>query len=165
MSSNGRELVAARSRPTSVMVGLTDEGKLNFEFAKILMRNRNGDSARNKRTLSRSHYCDTCVRCLTALPARVRRTNQWLEIFVIAVKIFSRLLAFLFAFAAELLELGEHCADVELAGLLLGLGGGGDFGLLAGSGLGGRQQGRAGIDRRRLFLVGALHFEVEVDLR
>jgi hypothetical protein len=49
MSSNGRELVGARSRPTGAIVGLTREGKLNFEFAIILMRNWNRDSARNMR--------------------------------------------------------------------------------------------------------------------
>src|SRR6185437_13081138 len=66
--------------------------------------------------------------------------------------------------AAELLELGENGADVEFAGLFLSLGGG-HLGFPLGGGLGGRQQRRAGIGRRRLFLVGALHFEVEIDLR
>ena len=75
------------------------------------------------------------------------------------------LLAFLLALAAELLELGEHCADVEIAfrlGLLLR--GGGGLRLLLRGGLGRRQQGRAGVYGRRLLLVGAVDLEVESDL-
>src|SRR6185312_10428587 len=75
------------------------------------------------------------------------------------------LLAFLLALAAELLEFGKDGAHVELARFFLGLGCGRNFSLLARGGLGSRQQGRAGIDRGRLFLVGALHFEIEIDLR
>src|SRR5579885_2240999 len=70
------------------------------------------------------------------------------------------LLLFLLA-AAELLELGEHGRDVEIAArLLLGFRGGGGFlGLLARGGLRRRQQRRAGLDRGRLLLVGTLHLE------
>src|SRR5665647_3880057 len=76
-----------------------------------------------------------------------------------------RLLVVLLALAAELLELGEHGADVEIAArFLLGLRCS-DFRFLARGGFGGRQQGGAGIDRQRLFLVGAVDLDIQVGLR
>ena len=70
---------------------------------------------------------------------------------------------YLLVLAAELLELGEHRLDVEIVGFLLGRG----LRLfLRRGGHGSRQQRRAlRLDRRRLLLGGALHFEVEIDLR
>jgi hypothetical protein len=76
-----------------------------------------------------------------------------------------RSLAFFVAFAAELLELGEHSADVHLARLFISFRSRSYFGLLARRGFGGRQQRCAGVDRCGLFLVGALDFEIKVDLR
>src|SRR6516164_5894378 len=58
-----------------------------------------------------------------------------------------RLLAVFLAFAAELLELGENGADIELSRLLLRLRGGRDFRFLARGCLGGRQQSGASIGR------------------
>src|SRR6516162_7999558 len=75
------------------------------------------------------------------------------------------LLAFFITFATELLELGEDGVHIQLARLFLRLGPSGNLGLLARGGLGGWQQGCAGVDRCRLFFVRALHFEIEIDLR
>src|SRR3984885_4680043 len=64
--------------------------------------------------------------------------------------------------AADGLQLGEHGIDIEIVALLLG---GLEFRLLAG-GFGGRQQGGATIGGvGRLLLGGALHLEIELDLR
>src|ERR1700690_1943182 len=74
------------------------------------------------------------------------------------------LLAFFVAvLAAELLELGEHGADIEIAAarFVLGFGGGGGyFRLLARGRFRGGEQSRAGVGRRRLFLVGAIDLEI-----
>src|SRR5262249_20578684 len=75
------------------------------------------------------------------------------------------LLAFLFGLAAQLLELGKDGVDIKLARLFLGFRCGGNVGLLARGSLGGRKQGRSGVDGSGFFLVGTLHFEVEINLR
>src|SRR6201996_8516745 len=72
------------------------------------------------------------------------------------------LVVFWLAAAADGLQLGEHGVDIEVVALFLA---GLEFRILAG-GLGGRQQGGAAIGGlQRLFLRGALHLEIEFDLR
>ena len=72
--------------------------------------------------------------------------------------------ALVLGLAAELLELGEHRVDVEVV-LLLGGGGRFLFDRRRCGGHGGGQQRHAAFLRCRLLLGGALHLEVEVDLR
>src|SRR6516164_8774390 len=68
----------------------------------------------------------------------------------------------LLGLAAELLELGEHGVDVELVGRLLLLG----LGLAANGGLGrGEERGALSLDVDGLLLGGAVHLEIEIDLR
>src|SRR3974390_3935065 len=77
----------------------------------------------------------------------------------------SLLPAFLLALSAKLLELGEHRAYVEFAFRLGRRLRGGGLRFLACGGLGSGQQSHAGVDRRWLFLVGAVDLEIEIDLR
>src|SRR5208283_2143582 len=70
----------------------------------------------------------------------------------------------LLALSAQLLKLGEHGFDVEFFGFL----GGGRLlrlRLRRRSDGGGKQRRALRLGRNRLFLGGALHLEVEVDLR
>src|SRR5215471_16213273 len=95
-----------------------------------------------------SHCRDRCKARRPELPTRATGENEIARIFRNTGEKFQpRLPAVFLAFAAELLELGEHGADVEFSRFLLRLRGGGDFGFLARRRFGGRKECCASINR------------------
>jgi hypothetical protein len=117
-----------------------DESRLNFEFANNSSSELSRDSCPSQIPEAINFSRPACAR---QFRARAHRTQ-------ILHRIFRKngektnensqpgSLAFFVAFAAELLELGEHSTDVHLARLFISFRSRSHFGLLARRGFGGR---------------------------